>query len=81
MNKIFTFWEPKDKIPFYLKLCIETWKRNLPDFEIVVLDYSNIFNYIDKNTFNKILYNKKYFSLPQVADCFRIALLYKYGGI
>ena len=39
-NKIiFTFWEPKENIPGYLKLCIKTWKKFLPEYKIIILDY------------------------------------------
>lgn len=78
-NKIFTFWEPKDTIPSYLELCLQTWKKYLPDYEIVVLNYSNLFEWIEKDTFDEILYSD--FSLPIQADAIRCAVLKKYGGI
>ena len=37
-KQIFTFWEPKDRMPEYLQLCIETWKKFLPDYKINILD-------------------------------------------
>ena len=30
---IFTFWEPKSKIPAYIQLCMDTWKKFLPEYE------------------------------------------------
>ena len=78
-NKIFTFWEPKDTIPPYLELCIESWRKYLPDYEIIILNYSNLFEWIDKNTFDEILYTD--FSLPLQSDAIRCAVLKKYGGI
>lgn len=47
-NKIFTFWEPSKHIPSYIKLCMQTWTKFLPDYEIVVLDYSNLDEYLSK---------------------------------
>ena len=41
-NYIFTFWEPRDKLSGYLKLCMETWKETLPNYSIILLDYSNL---------------------------------------
>ena len=76
---IFTFWEPKENMPGYIKLCMQTWKKFLPDYDIVVLDYKNITNWFDRKTIRKFLYKKT--SLPKQADCIRAALLYKYGGI
>jgi len=41
-RKIFTFWEPKDSIPAYLQICLKTWKVNAPEFEVTLLDHSDI---------------------------------------
>ena len=49
--KIFTFWEPKEKIPAYIKLCMQTWEKFLPEYEVIVVDYSNIYEYLGKNFF------------------------------
>lgn len=45
---IYTFWEPKDSIPAYLRLCMETWKTNAPDFEITVLDHNDIIPFLNR---------------------------------
>ncbi len=78
-KRIFAFWEPKENLPAYLKLCIKTWERFLSDYEIVILDYSNIDKWLDKNFFDKTLYSD--YTLPKQADAIRCALLKKYGGI
>ena len=78
-KKIFTFWEPKESMPEYLKLCIATWKKFLPDYEIIVLNYDNLSKWIGKNYFDKTLYSD--FSLPKIADAVRCAILYNEGGI
>lgn len=76
---IFTFWEPKNKMPAYIELCLETWRKFLPEYEIVILDYSNIEKYLGKHFYSSVLYN--FFSLPKQADAIRAAILEKYGGI
>ena len=76
---IFSFWEPKNKIHDYLKLCIKTWKKFMPDYRIVILDYKSLYDWIEEDTFDKKLF--QYFSLPKQADVIRYALLYKYGGV
>lgn len=78
-KNIFTFWEPKTNMPDYIKLCIKTWQKFLPEYKIHIIDYDNIDYYLGKNFFDKILY--KHFSLPKQADAIRCALLEKYGGI
>jgi len=76
---IFTFWEPRNKLPAYLNLCLETWKKFLPEYEIIILDYTNIDEYLGKNYFDKYLY--KNFNLAKQADMIRAVLLYTYGGL
>jgi len=78
-KKIFTFWEPKNKIPGYLKLCIETWKKFLPEYEIEILDYETVKNYLGEILFSEIIC--KNMTLPIQADAIRVSLLQKYGGI
>lgn len=78
-KRIFTFWEPSENIPGYLDLCVETWKKFLPDYEIIILDYKNIDKYLGKNYFDKTLYSD--YSLAKQADAIRCAILKKYGGI
>lgn len=67
-------------MPAYLQLCIETWEKFLPEFEINILDYQTVFNYLDKSTYN-FDHLKNTFTFPVQADAIRCALLAKYGGI
>ena len=76
---IFTFWEPKEKIPAYLKLCMKTWQHFLPEYKIVILDYQSIDEWIGKDVFDACLYEN--FSLSKQADAIRCAVLKKHGGI
>ena len=78
-NKIYTFWEPKNSVPQYLELCFETWKKYLPNYQIVVLNYSNLFDYLDKDFFDDYFF--KNFSLTIQSDAIRCAVLKKFGGI
>ena len=78
-KRIFTFWEPADSMPAYIKLCIETWKRFLPEYEIIILDYSNLSEWIGSECYDGILY--KEFSFPKIADAVRCAVLRQHGGI
>lgn len=78
-KKVFSFWEPREKIPGYINLCIKTWKKNLPQYEINILDYKGVKEYIGDELFNCIISKKM--SLPIQADAIRVALLKKYGGI
>ena len=50
-------------MPAYVKLCIETWCTFLPDYEVVVVDYSTLDKWLGKGFFDEILYSD--FSLPK----------------
>ena len=76
---IFSFYEPKHKMPGYLWLCIQTWKKFLPEYDIKILNYNSLNYYIDESVLSKIIYKKMPKALQ--ADAIRVALLKKYGGI
>lgn len=78
-QRIFTFWEPSQSMPPYIKLCLQTWEKFCPEYEIVIIDYSTLDKWLSKDFFDEILYSD--FSLPKQADAIRCAILYKYGGI
>lgn len=78
-KRIFTFWEPSGNIPAYLRICMKTWEKFLPEYEIVILDYSNLSQWLGENFYDDILYKR--FGLAQQADAVRCAVLKKYGGI
>jgi len=76
---IFTFWEPHDSLPGYIKLCIKTWRKYLPtEYKIIILDYSNIRDYLGYKLVKQILC--KDMTLQIQADAIRVAILQKYGG-
>ena len=77
---VYTFWEPREAVPYYLQLCMETWKKNLPNATIVVLDYKNIGEFLDVRELGLNLFSGR-LSLPQIADAIRVALLAKSGGV
>jgi acetyltransferase-like isoleucine patch superfamily enzyme len=55
---IFTFWEPKENMPAYLELCIKTWYKFLPDYNIIILDYKTVDEWLGKNHFDESLYRQ-----------------------
>lgn len=76
---IYTFWEPKEKIPGYLSLCIKTWKKFLPEYKVIILDYKKSKNYLGVKMFNSII--SQNMSTMVQTDAIRVAILNKYGGI
>lgn len=61
----------------YLKLCIRTWRKFLPEYKIIILDYETLNDWVD---IKHISILKENFALPQQADVIRCAVLRKYGG-
>ena len=78
-KRIFTFWEDKDKIPAYIQLCMDSWKKYLPDYEIVMLNYSNLNNWLSEKFYDKTLFDK--FKIAQQTQAIRAAILEQHGGI
>ncbi|MCP4266434.1 MAG: hypothetical protein GY777_12820 [Candidatus Brocadiaceae bacterium] len=78
-KRIFTFWEPKEKIIPYINLCLKTWKKNLLGYEIVILDHSNLCDYIDSDIYDPVLFERAGFNVQ--SDAISAAVLRKYGGI
>jgi hypothetical protein len=74
--KIYAFWEPKDKVFPYLKLCMKTW--DTLGYEIVLLDYTNLSKYLDRDDYDLLMRVKHHFSLLQIGDAIRVMLLNKY---
>ncbi len=78
-KRIFTFWEPKENLTGYIRLCIKTWEKHLPEYEIVVCDYDNLKNYLPKKVVKAIVCKKM--SLAMQSDAIRSALLKYHAGI
>ena len=78
-KEIFTFWEPKNKVPPYLELCRATWGKNLPEYTIITLDYSNISDQFDEKVFDLVLL--KTLPLKIQKDAVMVAVLKEQGGM
>ena len=78
-NIIFTFWEPRREVPGYLQLCMKTWKKFLPNYEIKILDYKSVQEILGEKLFSSVVC--KNMTLPIQADAIRVAILNNFGGI
>ena len=76
--RVFTFWEPVECVPGYLRACMRTWNR-IPNAEIVLLDFKTIGDWLSADEIAAVTCPK--LSLPKQADCYRALLLNRYGGI
>ena len=78
-NRIFTFWEPRDSVPAYLRLCRDTWTRNCPEFQVTVVNYDNLEHYAGRGVLD--IETLKTVSLHIQKDAILFAVLAKNGGI
>lgn len=70
-------WFGNSPLPPMAVKCIESWKKNMPDYEIKRWDESNYD--VNKNQYMKEAYQaKKYGFVPDYA---RFDILYKHGGL
>jgi len=77
-KKIWTFWDNTD-IPEVVQKCINTWKKQNPNYEITVVNKSNLSKYLPGVDFSKIKHIEN--SPEKFSDMVRLHLLAKYGGI
>lgn len=67
-------------MPVYLQMCMETWKKFLPNATIVVLDYKNLGEFLDVRELGLNMFSGK-LPIALIADAIRVALLAKHGGV
>ena len=83
-KKIWTYWEnpdnPSKGLPRVVKLCMESWKKFNPDYEIVLLTKKNVKGYVTIP--DEIRTHPHYNDSPQrFADLVRLYVLEEHGGI
>ena len=79
-RKIWSYWDNQDKIPKSVKMCMESWKKSNPDYEIVLLTRKNFKGYVTIP--DEIREHPHYNDSPQrFADLVRLYALEEHGGI
>jgi hypothetical protein len=73
---IYTYWNSDDP-PKTVKLCMESWKKYNPEFEIVLLTPSNLKKYTDVDV-KALKWND---SSAREADIVRLLVLETHGGV
>ena len=76
-KKIHYIWLGRNEKNDRIKLCIESWKKYLPDYEIIEWNEDNF--PMEYNDFFKQAYDSKKWAFA--SDVARLYVLYKYGGI
>lgn len=76
-KKIHYVWVGGKEKPKDIQRCIKSWKKKLPDYEIIEWNESNFD--INSHSFTKSAYEAKKWAY--VSDYIRMYALYNYGGI
>lgn len=75
--KVINFcWFGHGKYPDIVEKCIDSWKRNCPDYEIKLWNESNYD--VRKNQYVQEAYENKKWAF--VSDYARLDILYEFGG-
>jgi len=78
-NKIWLLWfQGLDEASYLVQKCVESWKRENPTWEVIVLDNNNIDKYVDTTIFENELSK---LPLPKKSNLIRLQLLEQYGGV
>lgn len=77
---IWTYWN-EDPIPEFISECIDTWRKENPDYEINIVTNENLESFVGSSEANAIK-NWKYNDSPQrMSDLVRLSVLPKFGGV
>jgi hypothetical protein len=79
-RKIWTYWHNPDKLPKSVKMCMESWQKYNPDYEITLLTKKNYFGYttIPGDIVSHPNFND---SPARFSDLVRLYVLTEHGGI
>lgn len=84
IKKIWTYWETphNKKFPEYLECCFDTWKKNMPEVQAIVVNQKNYMDYIDVSkydfSFEKLFAD---YEPQQQSNVIRMCLLQQHGGL
>ncbi len=83
-KRIFYVWGANESKPEKVLKCMESWKKNLPDYEIIEINdeskkYFDFENELHQNRWFRTVYERKMWAY--VADYVRVKVLYDNGGI
>ena len=80
-KKIYYIWMGDKEKPEIFHKCYNSWKKNLPEYDIIEINESNfnLSKYIEENRFFRVCYEKKLWAY--ISDYVRIVHLYEHGGI
>lgn len=78
---LYYVWVGGAKKPEIFYKCLHSWKKNLPNYDIIEINESNfdLDYHLNHNKFFKVCYDRKMWAF--VSDYMRVIHLYEHGGI
>ena len=70
-------WFSGDKYPVEIKVCLDSWKRKLPDYQVKLWTYDDVKS-LEITFLQQALQNRKW---AFAADVVRFYAVYQYGGV
>lgn len=77
-HHVYTFWQATGPMPAYLKLCVATWYKYVPNLQVEVVNHDNWHSYVG-HLYD--LESLKTFSLPMQSDAISAGVLAERGGL
>jgi hypothetical protein len=79
-KKIWTYWDSQDRLPKTVKMCMESWRKYNPEYEITLLTRKNFYNYV--NIPVEVSSHPNFNDNPtRFADLVRLYSLAEHGGV
>lgn len=72
------WWQGMSNCPRVCEICIESWSKLNPDWQVNVIEENNIDLYFDAESIEKI---QKFKTITTQSDLMRLYILKKYGGL
>lgn len=79
-KKIWSYWDNPDNIPKTVKLCMESWKKHNPDYEIVLMNKKNFKGFTTIPTYLSTHYSF-HDTDARFSDLLRLYTLAEHGGV
>jgi hypothetical protein len=77
---LWTYWDDPEKIPKSVQMCMKSWRKYNPNYEIILLTKKNYSDYVEIP--ESVTTSKNFNDFPaRFADLVRINVLAKYGGV
>lgn len=75
---VWMYWhQGEDAAPLLVRNCVNSWRKQNPNWEVRLLDQSSVAEFVDLSSFD----HREDMGLQMRSDVIRVTLLSKYGGV